>query len=1311
MKLNQTDIDFLLTNILNPTPSNPQAMSGLRDPSGHNNNLLPGKEGYGAADENFLIDTHQIHAQSAEPIPDGLPFGPAAGTPTAYNNTDSWIADSRPREISNLVSNQSDFIPNIPTLTVAQPINPLPFSGWMTLFGQFFDHGLDLVHKGDPGNIIIPLLPNDPLYSTDPGANNFMIVPRANFTVDGGGNRDYVNTVSPFIDQNQTYGSHPGMTVFLREYDNAGHATGRLVSGADGGMATWADVKANALKMGITLTDQDVLNLPEVQLNADGTYAGSPGNASLTGNRIGHAFLDDIAHGATPASGLTPDPDNVAGNVHSANTYDDELLDAHYIGGDGRANENFGLTAVHSVFHNEHNRVLSEIKQLMQDRLTNDPTFNGGQDLTGEQYFQAAKLVTETQYQHMVFEEFVRRISPDVALFSKYNVNINPQISLEFSQAVYRFGHSMLTENIDRIDGNGNFNQTDLISAFLNPLDYANNGNSEAFAAAIATGMSRQVGNEIDEFVTGALRNNLVGLPLDLAAINIARGRDVGVPTLNAVREDLFAQTGDSALQPYTSWDDFGNHLLHPASLKNFIMAYAGAHILSPADLTLRDSTIPADQAAYAAALDAAADTAMADPDFMNNTGNAPAGADDFNLIDFWLGGLAEQKVDLGMLGSTFNFIFAAQMVKLQDADRLYYLGRLDGTNLLSEIEGQTFSDIIMRNTGATHLYAQAMVVPDAFVEMGGSNSDHQQGYSLRDDLQKSGNPLQSSDPRFGTGYHFNLATFTGTGFSEMIGGTNVADTIRGGLGNDTIYGDGGNDNIDGQKDNDFVYGGDGNDVITDSSGDDFIRGEAGNDSINGGVGIDTLYGGDGIDVMRGGSGADIMDGGEGDDQLFGDQDDDTILGGLGVDTINGGIGADRIRGGEGNDVITGGEGSDNLQGDGGDDLFIQSPGDIGFNHVFDGDGFLLGQGGIDTVTYASALSGINVDLGNTVIKPVIPGNPVPDVFRFIENLIGSSHNDIMRNTSITASDNVMDGGLGADQMSAGLGNDTYIVDSTGDVITEAAGQGIDTIRTALNSYTLPNGTGKAVENLVFIGTSGGFAGTGNGLLNVLSGGSEADTLLGLGGNDTLNGLAGNDLLDGGLGNDVMTGGDGDDTYVINAAGDIVTEVAGQGTDRVQSAVTFTLATRPDIENLTLTGAANTNGTGNGSINILIGNDGANILKGNAGADMLTGGLGADQFSYAVLSDSPVGAGVRDQILDFDSGNDKINLNAMDANLTVTGNQNFAFIGSAAFTAPGQVRYAGGLLEANVGGTNGTAADFQIELVNAPALIVSDLSL
>ena len=89
--------------------------------------------------------------------------------------------------------------------------------------------------------------------------------------------------------------------------------------------------------------------------------------------------------------------------------------------------------------------------------------------------------------------------------------------------------------------------------------------------------MTRQVGNAIDEFVTEALRNNLVGLPLDLPAINLARGRDAGIPSLNAARRDFFAGTGDTQLTPYTSWADFAQHLKHAESMVNFVAAY-GTH-------------------------------------------------------------------------------------------------------------------------------------------------------------------------------------------------------------------------------------------------------------------------------------------------------------------------------------------------------------------------------------------------------------------------------------------------------------------------------------------------------------------------------------------------------------------------------------------------------------------------------------------------------------------------------------------------------------------------------------------------------------
>jgi hypothetical protein len=194
---------------------------------------------------------------------------------------------------------------------------------------------------------------------------------------------------------------------------------------------------------------------------------------------------------------------------------------------------------------------------------------------TGEMLFQAAKLVTEMEYQHLVFGEFVRKFSPNITAFAAYNIDLDPAITAEFANAVYRFGHSMLTETVamtgyDPLTGlsNGQDNSIGLIEAFINPLAYKTDT-----AGQVALGMSGQVGNAIDEWVTDALRNNLVGLPLDLATLNIVRGRDTGMGTLNEVRASLFASTGLSSLKPHDTWDEFAANLLHHESLENFIMA------------------------------------------------------------------------------------------------------------------------------------------------------------------------------------------------------------------------------------------------------------------------------------------------------------------------------------------------------------------------------------------------------------------------------------------------------------------------------------------------------------------------------------------------------------------------------------------------------------------------------------------------------------------------------------------------------------------------------------------------------------------
>ena len=147
--------------------------------------------------------------------------------------------------------------------------------------------------------------------------------------------------------------------------------------------------------------------------------------------------------------------------------YDDELLDAHYITGDGRGNENIGLTAIHHVFHSEHNGLVEQTKQVVLE--SGDLDFlnewllvdvdsladHRGRDRAlvwdGERLFQAGRFTNEMEYQHLVFEEFGRKMQPDIDAFVfEPSVDINPAIFAEFAHVVYRFGHSMLNEDIDR---------------------------------------------------------------------------------------------------------------------------------------------------------------------------------------------------------------------------------------------------------------------------------------------------------------------------------------------------------------------------------------------------------------------------------------------------------------------------------------------------------------------------------------------------------------------------------------------------------------------------------------------------------------------------------------------------------------------------------------------------------------------------------------------------------------------------------------------------------------------------------------------
>jgi Ca2+-binding RTX toxin-like protein len=1225
--------------LVGPGPNQiPDVLSsyGLRTVDGSCNNLIPGRETFGATDQTFPRLTTPTFAPAEDSTIPGIgPVGPPGQT--SYAQTRGSVVDSQPRMISNLIvdqtstnpaavaaaafpvrtqgnpglfpcttdpdptvdppvagvpsgcvpSHQTLFIPNVTTDVGLSP----PYNSLFTVFGQFFDHGLDKVNNGGSGTVFVPLKDDDPLVagadhvfgtSDDlPASQRFMVLTRATNQPGPDGVlgtsddlRNGTNSDSPWVDLSQAYSSHSSHQVFLREYefDTAGHpqSTGRLLGSPDGSMANWGVVKQEAAtKLGLQLVDADVNNIPMIAADPYGNFLpGANGLAQyvltdgtlLEGNlltpvavpanarRINTAFLNDIAHTAAPTTSrgvqLLPDANTTAGlsleppcvsgvvpgseysgppvagaegnlpvNCVASGEYDNELLDLHVIAGDGRANENIGLTSIHTIFEHEHNRLVTDIENV----LTDDTSAEGVAALAewknvlsadgwnGARIFQAARFVTEMQYQHLVFEEFARKVQPLIDPFHVYHTDINPAITAEFAHAVYRFGHSMLNGSIPRRNVDGSHNDIALLDAFLNPaafkdvpandLAHAGGDMGAAGAGAIVMGLSDQVGNELDEFIDDTLRNNLLGLPLDLASLNMTRARSEGVPSLNEVRRQIHAATNDGALAPYTDWIDFGLSIKHPESLVNFVAAY-GTHPTITAETTLAGKR--------AAALLLVDPPIGTDPytipadafDFLNGTGawvnvndKTVTGLDN---IDLWMGGLAErQNLNGGLLGSTFNYVFETQLTNLQNGDRLYYLARTPGTNLRTQLEGNSFAELTMRNTTAHTLKADSFATADCKFEFAGNPgiATPTTNGTVLDDPSTSCNErkllirMADGTIRYRT---VNTVDPPGINGQSVYNGTVEDDRMWGGVDNDTMWGNDGDDRLQGGDGDDVSLGGNGNDILTDTNGADVMKGGPGNDAIDGGPGLDILMGGTGADFINGGLNDNTTFAGEGNDFIIAGAGADAVFGSAGDDWIEGGNGQDLLQGDSaapffndvdkpGNDVFIGQPGENDYDAEGGDDIMASFPA-IERNAGAAGWDWVMGQ--YDTTA-------MNVDLTLTLIGIPLQVVVNRDRYQETEAVSGSSFNDTIVGDSVVPVAVTGGGFTGCDAL-----------DQNGiDRVT-----GLQALVPALNT---PTATVTGNTASLHCPLTGPFV-WGDG--NILIGGAGSDTIQGNGGNDIIDG-------------------------------------------------------------------------------------------------------------------------------------------------------------------------------------------------------------
>jgi Ca2+-binding RTX toxin-like protein len=1229
--------------------------------------LLNGKLSFSVSDLSYLLKMVQIgdirnsdgtnNASNesnfvTDPL-NGSEFSPFIRLSGLTSYDDGLSSPNRLGSNGVLLPNER-LISNTVSATTPADLNMPQVGGWNNLLmsvGQYIDHGLDFISKGGNGTYVISDVLGD-------GAVGQMNSTRATPAPGTGPNTpnptSYNNTTTPWVDQNQTYGSDAVITNLLRATlrDANGNvvrdANGKLVKtqyllagaiGPDGvqGLPTYYDILINN---GVDKVALDaILNDSAVQTaHANYTAAFTTGNTSvitsadksaMTSAKAAIALLDGyVTTGAVPgangqillgdagaqASGFPGFP----GDVIS--------LTQHYIAGDLRANENVALTAFHEVFHHQHNLIADQIAGVINAANSDGDSGNNLVNITTEDIFQMSRIVMGAQYQRMVYDQFMVAMTggiatgvvqtPDTVVnehgFFGWFPEVDASISQEFATAAFRVGHTQIYNFLGTLDASrltgedfdGSIQQvvvaaTDalanvqqasavveesLVALFLNPTGVALMGG----AASILAGNARVPAQQVDTFLTDAVRNLLVGRPQDLGALNIARGREMGTVSLNEFRKavtQFFQATGvasslgDAAsdisagildpgaadptfnliletLRPYTSWADFGHNLRDwqpSVDANGNALAFNLADPATWGTSVLRDSFM----ALYGAPEGV---NPTVNPDGTVTPSSDPYGSagaqlgNDWGLdnVDLWIGGLAEQSVFTAtaegilpsLMGSTFTFILQEQFDRIQDADRHYYKLDLAGTDLLEQLGAKTFTDMLRSSLGAGAQYI---------------HSNTFQTFTLNDLAADVVNFTGDTDPNLTTDLiiaNDNNNVLNGGRGSDDIRGGNGDDTIDGGVGEDHLYGQAGNDTLRGGVDNtvDFLFGGDGNDLLDASD-----PGLEAGDSMSGENGDDTLLGSAHGDIMDGGMGNDTINGGDGADVIKGDSGEEDSVNQYGSDTLNGDAGSDKIIGGGNGDTLSGGADGDAIHGDwtatGNAEIFARAIRDtngvitgtivpliwdIGLVVVMDEINPITGVAftAAELVEFKAFVEGLRVNPDGT---PNTRGSQ--PLFKVVP-YAGPEGNDIIA------------GDGGTDTIFGDGGNDTIVPGTEADTV--FGGRGFDTLNygpqaTADRTIEISATQAGASEDLnpqvdgsviatgdtdTFFGMESVIAGAGTGdhiRHNEDAGPIKSTISLTTGGGGVFDGLnfSGVEFADGGLGSDTVNGTGGNDTFTV----------------------------------------------------------------------------------------------------------------------------------------------------------------------------------